>query len=1007
MKKYLLTGVLALVVGGFLTSCHDDDMSYSSIAEAKQAQFAENFEKFFGKVDLNQDWGFGESSNTRTRSYADGQPYSEPRGGFWARPDDPEFNLDVPAPLTEAQKDKVRRYFQQNQRPGGTVAEPMSQYFVQHVYTGATNLDGSLTTEKYWTSNVQQVNGSSHMDRYVVGSMHLHLYNFNATTATSIPVWDGVSYEDGYTPTGNMTEDFNHKKTHNDQIMLVRNVDTQSFGWYQSDGSLEINDHYRLVSGDVIQAWDQSESATINGESQNANVSGMMFVGFDYEGNLPQTERVYEPNSGKYIWGGDANMAAFREATASDPAESKAYFQGHTGDSDKQYVLGCADGYFSDWIVRITKAVNKGTSTHGGNTGHDSNNVYKKKLIKIHKWVLCEDLGNSYNKADFDYNDLVFDVKIIDESLVVFDENNQEHPYSDDTSHKYYALVTPLAAGGELAIKFQTHSGNIHSMFVPQYSDNILINTVKDATKIAAPSDVAESAETFKIDLNTSTLPTVSVINDEIVILVTAKYNEGDRAVWELKSYRGKAPHKLCVDPGTQWPYERVCIADAYTGFADYVENGVEPWNTGVNYNLYPLTEVANDLKYDQTNNLYNGDYELDTENSSTTYNVNLSNNEIELWKDLTGAHVYDDNYQGDYAYIEKDAFANAGVGSIVRFYGIATTGSAYVSVSDGGWSITNDDINNDGWLYRATRYNEGANYKELVLNETSLAKFQANGMYAYGKDLILLCVSLDNTLVNSTQAEEHTFNTTGTQLANFTSNPQTSVSVDASRVSDVGENTTFHVYGVGEGSVTASTNGTAISASAARTRAGEKSFNFTVNATQAASIRQNGITFAGSNFQIYKVTIEKVTYTPPTNNTGTTYNLLTSSLQMTGGVIPVITDKNEAINYANKIVAGSSELEVKIKVTANKTNNESWYFKIGLSGVSGDNGPFSISSNDQSYNNVVKDQEITLNTIITTSMLQSINSNVNNKDWWSGGLFGVQGSNVTIERISIIKGSN
>ena len=876
MKKYLIRGALALVVGGFLTSCHDDDMSYSSIAEAKQAQFAENFEKFFGKVDSNQDWGFGESSNARTRTYADGQPYADVEGKFWARTDEQygnQYGFEVPVVLTEAQKDKVRRYYQQHKNPGGTVAEPMSDYFLQHVYTGATKPyptdPNSKTTEKYWTSNVIQVNGSSHMDRYVAGSMHEHVNNFNATTATEIDVWDGYTYNEGYTPTGDMSRDFNNISLHKDQIMLMRNVDTQCFGWYQSDGSLEINDHYRLVSGDVIQAWDQSESATINGESQNANVSGMMFIGFDYEGNLPKTERVYDSNSGKYIWGGEANMAAFREATASDPAESKAYFQGHTGDDDKEYVLGCADGYFSDWIVRITKAVKKGNSTHGGNTGHESNNVYKKKLIKIHKWVLCEDLGNSYNKADFDYNDLVFDVKIIDESLVVFDENNQEHQYSGDTSHKYYALVTPLAAGGELAIKFQTHSGNIHSMFEPAYSDNILINTVKDATKIAAPSDVAESAETFKIDLNTSTLPTVSVINDDIVILVTAKYNEGDRAVWELKSYKGKAPHKLCVDPGTQWPYERVCIADAYTGFTNYVENGVEPWNTGVDNNLYPLTEVANNLKVDQTNNLYNGDYELDTENSSITYNVNLTNNEIELWKDLTGAHVYDDNWQGDNAYIAKEAFANAGVGSIIRFYGIATTGSATVNANDGGWGTSDEDINNAGWSYNSTRYEEGANYKELVLNETTLAKFQANGMYAYGKDLILLCVSLDNTLVNSTQAEEHTFNTTGTQLANFTSNPQTSVSVDASRVSDVGENTTFHVYGVGDGSVTASTNGTAISASTARTRAGEKSFNFTVNATQAASVRQNGITFTGSNFQIYKVTIEKVTYTPPTGEKG------------------------------------------------------------------------------------------------------------------------------------------
>ena len=871
MKKYLITGVLALIVGGFLTSCHDDDLSYSSIAEAKQAQFAENFEKFFGEVSPNQDWGFGESSNARTRSYADGQPYSEPRGEFWARPDDPEFNLDVPAPLTEAQKDKVRRYYQQHQKPGGTVAEPMSQYFVQHVYTGATNLEGSLTTEKYWTSNVVQVNGSSHMDRYVVGSMHLHLNNFNATTATSVPVWDGVSYQDGYTPTGDMTEDFNHKKSHSDQIMLVRNVDTQSFGWYQSDGSLEINDHYRLVSGDVIQAWDQSESATINGESQNANVSGMMFVGFDYEGNLQQTQRVYEPNSGKYIWGGNASMAAFREATASDPAESKAYFQGHTGDNDKQYVLGCADGYFSDWIVRITKAVKRGSSTHGGNTGSQTTNVYKKKFVKFHKWVFCEDLGNSYSKADFDYNDLVFDVKIIDEYRVILDENGNESEYTGNNPHSYYALVTPLAAGGELLIKFQPCEKYIHRMFDPAIADNVLVNTVKEGAEIAAPSDYADKSQTYRYELSDpTTLPDISVINNDIIILVTAKYNQGDRAVWELQSYKGKAPHKLCVTPGTQWPYERTSIDLAYTGFQAYVGGGAEPWNTGVAENLYPLPEFGEKFILNQTDEVL--EYELDTENSETTYSVNLTSNEEELWSDANGVKFYtkeDNNWDG-HVFISGSVLTAKGAdaGSIIRFYGVGNSGWQLKAVSN-DWNDIN--LGDSNWnVNYMTSSSPLTSYVELRLNATTANLFKTNGLIFYGTGLTAIAVSIDNTNTSGQQQQnEPTFNTTGDQLANFSSNPQTSVSVDATRVSDVGENTTFHVYGVGDGSVTASTNGTAISASTARTRAGEKSFNFTVNATQAASVRQNGITFTGSNFQIYKVTIEKVTYTPPTGEKG------------------------------------------------------------------------------------------------------------------------------------------
>ena len=73
MKKYLIAGALALICNGLLTSCSEDLGNYSSPEEAKKAQFAQNFEKFYGTPNPNQDWGFGEASLTRavarTRSH--------------------------------------------------------------------------------------------------------------------------------------------------------------------------------------------------------------------------------------------------------------------------------------------------------------------------------------------------------------------------------------------------------------------------------------------------------------------------------------------------------------------------------------------------------------------------------------------------------------------------------------------------------------------------------------------------------------------------------------------------------------------------------------------------------------------------------------------------------------------------------------------------------------------------------------------------------------------------
>lgn len=403
-----MTGVAALAFAATFTSCSKSDDLYNAnqqnedMAKAYQTAFVERF----GQPAPDHTWGFETTASTRalTRSYGDGQPYSDPEGKFWGRSDagyKDQYNFKVPAVLTTAQKDKVRRYFQQHQNPGDTDCDAMSDYFIQHVYTGASNVTSdSQTSETYYRGdNTTPLRGSANMDRYVCGSAHTHLNNFNATDATGIDVWDGETYQAGH------EGDFNFATLHKDKIMMMRNSDTNSFGWWQSNGSIEVNDHYTLVSGDVIQNWDNT--TTVNGES--ADVSGMMFIGFDFEGNNAVATRTYDNNSGKYYWGGNANMASFREATADDPAESKAYFQGKTGPNDKEYVLGAADGYYSDWIVRLIKAE-------------------KKKEIKEEGRIICEDLGTS---DDFDFNDIVFDATI----------------YTDNTCD-----ITILSAGGTLDV---------------------------------------------------------------------------------------------------------------------------------------------------------------------------------------------------------------------------------------------------------------------------------------------------------------------------------------------------------------------------------------------------------------------------------------------------------------------------------------------------------------------------------------------------------------------------
>ena len=869
MKKYLFTGALALVVGGFFASCHDDSIEYSTIAEAKKAQFAENFENFFGKVSPNQDWGFGSSSKkSRTRG-------TDPDANMWGGNGVqgsryPQFS--VPAPLTEEQKTVVRKWFQTHQNPNSQAVN-FTNFFVQQVYKGGTKTDdGSHTTETYLAGNGQTIVSGNQMDYLMAGATssytawdgstqynYDHMYNFNGATysggAKNVNVWDGQLDPDE-------TKDFNDRKVyHSDQIQLLVNSSTSSFGYHTSQSSQQFHDKYVIIPGDWIDPI----------------VAGMWFVGFDYEatGNNPNEYLITEDANGDITYNG------------------------------KRYHKGGADGYFSDWIVRITPGDgDSNTTTIGGNTGSETTNVYKKKYVLFHKWVFCEDLGSSSQREDYDYNDLVFDAKFIMETLVVRDENGNESNYDGDNSTSYYALLTPLAAGGELAIKFERLNSNIHAMFTPEMADNILLNTARPNTTLVTPHQEGLVGNTYKLEIegieDAITEENYRALLADINILVRTT-----SVAYALSAYQGEAPHKICVDPGTRWPYERTAIDIAYTGFLSYVGGGNEPWNTGVNENLYPLTDLAEKMKEDQTGKIL--EYELSS--SSTSYTITPSATETLVWQNLEGTSYLGSDWNNqEHVIIDYNTLAQAdpnnkpfGVGSVIRAYVITEYDfNVQLFTQDAAPTYTWTKLFESYYGKNDSHISNNSGYVEYTITEADLAVLQRGCLAVSGIKATLLGVTVDNTNVAGASTGGPTFNTTGTELGDYSNSPQTNVTIDASNVNDVGAGSTFYVYGVGDGSVSASSNSTEISS--ARTRSAVNYFSFTVDAAQAASVRQNGITFTGSNFQIYKVTIEKVTYTPPIvndeqetlllNGPITGYTVLSSSILSEKGITPKAGDE-------------------------------------------------------------------------------------------------------------------
>ena len=341
MKKYLINGALALLAGFYVASCAEKESDFVPVAEQKVRAFDEVFKEIYGEIDPHQDWGFSSGKvetdpndssqivevidvdadlaftravpfgqidaqlafQTRTRSLSGMTSGANKNRNLWAATDG-QFNLLVPTPLTEGQKNRVRAYFQTH--PYLTWETPnMTNYFVQQVYTGGTNTSGSLSTEIYTSGNGTSVTGGQHMDYLTIGDANTHVLDFNAAnnvnTATDV--------------LNNLVET-NSNQFHSDQITLMIGVRPTNVGYKDSEGSVQHLDCMALVGAKTIDDWARDQRNYVNGKAIGEDVWygtdqygyqnkfwNRSFVGLDYE--QTPVEQIYDK---KTVWNGSANV---------------------------------------------------------------------------------------------------------------------------------------------------------------------------------------------------------------------------------------------------------------------------------------------------------------------------------------------------------------------------------------------------------------------------------------------------------------------------------------------------------------------------------------------------------------------------------------------------------------------------------------------------------------------------------------------------------------------------
>lgn len=622
MKKYLIKGALALFAGGLLFGCTEKETEYVPIVQQKVKAFEDVFKETFGEIDPYQNWGFATTytvadestsevvyidsvvtAQTRTRAFArtrgdKASPNANEWGATW----------HVPETLTNAQKLRARLYFQYNRNPRSYTVD-LHDFFVQQVYKGGDNPlnDGQTASlsqyslEKYKFGSNMEI-GSNHMDWLTAGSDHDHINNFNnGTCSTNNDVWDGSLDPD-------KTKDFNDRKIyHSDQIMLMVGSKTDCFGWHETQGDIQHDDQYVYVSGDVIDAWATSAAAIALGIDLGASVSGRGFVGFDYEARVgdvfehewidlgngqwgPNPEPKKNDDGIPYISSGTYdNMGSVQIVDPNTPGAYpvwQRYVDGQQSKGNVWVKVGCADGYYSDWIVCITPGDGK-TPTAKEDITNDTTYLIKKKVLDQSGRIFCEDLGVS-SREDLDFNDVVFDVNIYMhyDSIVTRGYtlwSNGGHVPLENTSvttrdqATYTCEIILQAAGGTIPLTVANQ--DVHNAF--NVGLTTMVNTRDDNTRVNGTF-----AECPAVNLGEFTYDQMGLPSDKytsthdmiyaIDIPVCVNYNNG---VGVLGSSLGGAPAKIFVpNQTTKWTVERKPLSLAYPNFAAYVGNRDIKW---------------------------------------------------------------------------------------------------------------------------------------------------------------------------------------------------------------------------------------------------------------------------------------------------------------------------------------------------------------------------------------------------------------------------------------------
>ena len=584
MKKYLII-VMAFVVSYTFVSCHEDDFGGSTIEQKKQT-FETAFIKAFGQPDPTHNWGFRmRETEDITRGDIDAN------GNLWV--DAPTYgpterHHEVNGQIIPGDiYNYVNRVANGTWAYGTTFPDNLQNYYVSQIF------EGDATYKTYQTilnNGTTTFVGSDNMDYLVIADKTPSTISKDPGTLDAESSWFHIF-------------DFNSADNSDyDGHMRVQNAGTLNFAYWNSLDN-KYHDKWIAVDGAVIDDqykdyWYICFDFEAIPESASDNFTEIQWK---VKGNNPNEwheQKTQLPGAWTLEMLEAENMTLHDTMIGKNlgdftvnQEDTKDWTITQVSKGDK---LVPGDNIYTDWIIRITKAEPQGlnitapqvwkideVNVSGGRVKKDI--ITGQRVVESGR-VMCEDLaGATGNFDDLDYNDVVYDVIIVNEyrKLVTttYNANNQVVWVSEDDSftgltnqadgyNRYYATVRLMAAGGTIPVTIEIGNSNfdVHNE-LGRNPTSVMINTLPRSERADVNMAEVTTADPITlVDQNGSDkFYGIEYISD---IKLHVLY---DNVATELVDIYGAATYKFLVPLGLPWAKERKHFGEVYPHFEDWV----------------------------------------------------------------------------------------------------------------------------------------------------------------------------------------------------------------------------------------------------------------------------------------------------------------------------------------------------------------------------------------------------------------------------------------------------